>query len=378
MPPASDIDGLIAGLYRAAAGERPWADALHAIVRALRCWGVQVLGMQHDGRMTFSHDAGFPAEGMLHYLSRYHRVDPRTPLLARLPVGRWWHCHEHFDDAFVARHPLYQELLIPYGGRYSSGVKLQEDDQQLVMLAVGRGREAGPLDAEERTQFERLAWHLQTALGLWQRQQVVQQQALAGAAIVSRLAQPVLVVDAQLRIHHLNAAAQALIGRHAGVAERRGRLACSAAAAQAELLVALQQLNLGAPTAAPTAAPAAAPSRSLVRSDRGGGLLMVLMPLQPHETLAAFGPQPLALMLLHDLAQRRTPDPLLVATAFELTPAEAQVACRVAAGLGPQAVARASGVSVHTVRAQLAAVFQKVGVRRQAELGAALAGLIGL
>lgn len=108
--------------------------------------------------------------------------------------------------------------------------------------------------------------------------------------------------------------------------------------------------------------------RILVRAGRDNGLLMLLQPLQPHKTMAAFRPAPMALVLLVDSTQRRAPDPLLVAAAYGLTPAEAQMATGVAAGVSLRGIAAAGGVSRHIVRARLAAVFVKVGLRRQAEL----------
>lgn len=55
-------------------------------------------------------------------------------------------------------------------------------------------------------------------------------------------------------------------------------------------------------------------------------------------------------------------------SAYDLTAAEAKVALHVAAGGALADFAKTSGISRHTVRNQLRAVFQKTGVRRQAEL----------
>jgi hypothetical protein len=40
-----------------------------------------------------------------------------------LGEGEWANCHEHFDEAFVARSAFYQDFLIPHGGRYVSGTQ---------------------------------------------------------------------------------------------------------------------------------------------------------------------------------------------------------------------------------------------------------------
>jgi DNA-binding CsgD family transcriptional regulator len=53
---------------------------------------------------------------------------------------------------------------------------------------------------------------------------------------------------------------------------------------------------------------------------------------------------------------------------FGLTPAEAALAIEIAKGDGRKAAAARLGISVGTARTHLTRIFQKVGVRRQAEL----------
>ena len=59
---------------------------------------------------------------------------------------------------------------------------------------------------------------------------------------------------------------------------------------------------------------------------------------------------------------------------FDLTPAEARVARALASGLPLDRVAAEFGLSVQTIRNQLAAVFHKTGTSRQVELLRLIAG----
>ncbi len=61
--------------------------------------------------------------------------------------------------------------------------------------------------------------------------------------------------------------------------------------------------------------------------------------------------------------------------AFSLPAAEARVAAAVGAGESPREVAERLGVSFHTVRAQVARVFEKIGISRQVELARLLSRL---
>jgi DNA-binding CsgD family transcriptional regulator len=70
--------------------------------------------------------------------------------------------------------------------------------------------------------------------------------------------------------------------------------------------------------------------------------------------------------------------PRRLAEALRLTVAEGEITALVAAGLSRTAIAAARATSVQTVNSQLRAIFQKCGVRREAELGALAGRIIGL
>ena len=61
-------------------------------------------------------------------------------------------------------------------------------------------------------------------------------------------------------------------------------------------------------------------------------------------------------------------DSNLLATAFDLTPAECRVACHIAEGRTPKEIAGKIGVQHDTVRKQLQAIYQKTATNRQVDL----------
>jgi DNA-binding CsgD family transcriptional regulator len=61
-------------------------------------------------------------------------------------------------------------------------------------------------------------------------------------------------------------------------------------------------------------------------------------------------------------------DAVLVASMFELTPAEAKLAVALVEGLDLQKIARSHNTALETVRSQLKAIFLKTGTRRQSDL----------
>lgn len=381
-PVASGLyDRTVGDLYRAAAGEVPWGQAFEGMREICTAWGVYLHGVRlSDGAVAFAYEVGgFPPEAALAYLRQYHRSDPRMGLVAPLQIGEWTSCHEHLDDAYVASSPFYQDFLIPVGGRYCSGAKVYQDDELVVVLGIHRAVGAEPLGADDLVWARRFGDHVQRALGLWRRQRELLKTSLAGNALLDRLPQPILLVDEQLQVHYRNAAAAALLARDRRLRLVGESLACQQDNGTHDLLVALRRIRLGGELSYRTTGEAE--TRAVVRAGNGVGLaplLLLMSPLRPSETMGAFGPRSLAMVLVHDPAAPRHADPLVVAEAYKLTPAESVVAAAIAVGKSVQQIAADHGVAISTVRSQVNTLMSKMGVTRQAEVAGAITSLPAL
>jgi DNA-binding CsgD family transcriptional regulator/PAS domain-containing protein len=370
------FDDLVAGFYRAASGDIAWADALWPFARAVSATAIHVHGIElTQGRVSFSHLASeLPAEAEFDYLRSYHSQDPRAGLVLGLLPGEWMNCWEHFDDDFVARDRFYQDFLIPYGGRYVSGVKLLQDESLSVVLGVHRGHRGQPLNVEELLLCKRLALHLSVAMRLSLAGMQQRQQTLLGLALLARLRAPAVLVDQQRCLLTANPAARELLAQQRSVYEIGGRIHCRHGEDDAALLIGLLQL-LRDKSMAATATQADKFFLRLRLRQGEPALGLYGCALRPHGTLHAFGDRPLAMLLFHQPDARLELDPFIVAAAYDLTPAEARVAVAAARGEAPEDIAGLHCLSIHTVRSQLSTVFQKTGSSRQAELVSALAAL---
>ena len=290
------FDDIVAGFYRAAHGDVAWVDALWPFLHAVSAVAIHLHAVELDhGRVIFSHAASqMPAEAEFDYIRTYHRIDPRAGLVVTLPPGQWMHCWEYFDDDFVARDRFYQDFLIPYGGRYVSGVKLLQSDSVSVVLGVHRGRGSSPLNADELLICKRLARHLSEALQLQFEGLRQRQQGLLGLALLAHLRAPVALVDEQRRLLSANPAATQLLARQRGIFEIGGRIHCCNGTDDAALLVGLLRLLRDE-----ALAPDNAPTDKLflrLQGQRGEPPLgLYLYALQPQGSLHAFGDRPLAL-----------------------------------------------------------------------------------
>ena len=79
--------------------------------------------------------------------------------------------------------------------------------------------------------------------------------------------------------------------------------------------------------------------------------------------------------LMAELLDLPVPPESMLRRVFDLTPAEARLACRLARGDSLEQVAQALDVKMTTARSQLAAIFAKTGTCRQAQLVAILSRL---
>ncbi|MEO9162153.1 MAG: helix-turn-helix transcriptional regulator, partial [Casimicrobiaceae bacterium] len=74
----------------------------------------------------------------------------------------------------------------------------------------------------------------------------------------------------------------------------------------------------------------------------------------------------------------RRADPLMLASMFDLTPAETKVALAMMDGADVSEIAARNSVSVATIRSQLQSLFAKTGTRRQAKLVQLLLSAVAL
>jgi DNA-binding CsgD family transcriptional regulator/PAS domain-containing protein len=363
----SGFERLVESIYRAGAGLAPWEEPLQAIARRFALWEVQFFAMdKRTGGLIFSHDGGrCTPEVALDYFRKYHRIDPRTGLVFGGPVGQWIACDEHFDEDYVARSPFYQQFLIPYGGRYVYGAKIAEDDGRALVIAFLRGAGHSQLDARERAALQLLAWHLEHAFRM--KQEVSRSAAgqALGLAVLERMRQPLMVLDADRRIAFCNDSGRELLARGDLLVDRAGFAICRDGESDVELLLAMRELAL------PAGGGAVAVDRRSVRLRRAGQRARVastLLALRPQHVMGAFGNAALAMLVIYEPGMAKDPDPFLLAATFDFTPAEGRVASRLVSGMSIKEIAAELGVAISTVRTQVKSIFDKTGTNRQAEL----------
>lgn len=375
----NEFDRCVAGFHAAAAGAMDWGQALRPLHDTFGLWVTQLFGMDIGaGSILFSFEVGdTQPEAFVDFARVWHRYDPRTLKSFGMGEGEWMNCREHFDDAFVERDPFYQQFLIPYGGRWASGTKLVHDGSFVAIVGLLRGVHSRPFSKEEDRLGQRLARHLAEAVRSYRSTLLLSSRAAGAAAVLERVSSPLLLVDEQRRIHYANPAVQRILADEGAVLiDRAGKLQAIDPDDDTRLLLALRQLRLSRDSyLGEGSEPQERTTLRLPLPASHLHLNLYLFALRPEASLGAFGPAPLAMALLRDPRQRLDLDPFMVAAAFDLTPAESQLAVGLARGSAIADIATSRGVSIETLRSQLKSVFQKTGTARQSELVSLLATL---
>lgn len=360
------LDAMVGAVWAAATGARPWEDAMAGIAR------------QFDARLAVLHRYDLAdqralasvsgtnedlEDGLLQYMRRFHRLDPRRAQLLSGQVvapGGWYHDHEHLDEAFVADDPFYQHFVAAYRSRYVAARILQPADDQALIFALELPAARGPLSPDEREMVRRLGLQLDEALRSWERLRRIQAQVLAGRQLLHGLPQPLWLIDLHREVHDANAAARAEMQRGRLLVQLGVRLLPVLPRLEPALAGALHELR-DAPHGSRRVL-----CRRLPGSDMPVWLHLCL--LRPQASAGAFGGAPMVLLSLFDPAQMPDCDPAALAGLLHLTPAQARAAAALANGSTPEQIAAANGTQVTTVRSHLAAVMRRLGAQRSDDL----------
>jgi DNA-binding CsgD family transcriptional regulator/PAS domain-containing protein len=263
---------------------------------------------------------------------------------------------------------LYNEWWRPAGFSNDPLVtNLFADGAAFGFLASHGRLNKPPFDASQKRLFATLVQHLVRAMALQRRLYsvtIAREDALAG---IDELQQGVLLVDAEARIIFANRAARALLDARDGLELEAGTLSASDANGA--------QALCGLIASCVADANAATGSGGEVALRRGSGRLpldILVTPVQPDTAMATIllrhQQRAVAIVLVSDPETKMQARVKSLRERFGFTPAEAAFALEIIKGDGRQATADRLGITVGTARSHLSKIFDKTGVRHQAEL----------
>jgi DNA-binding CsgD family transcriptional regulator len=381
----SQYDALLHAIY--AAIERPagWRDFCADLRKSIGVASVHLSVFDRQCEL-FSWADGFSVRETepLEFIRPLYRDDARLEWLRTFPPGKWLHCGS--DRQSAAGHPVFEPCLLAAGERFVALCKLIDTGALTAMIACRGNARAGPLPRRTRALLERLAPHLVRAVRLSLRRLLPDADALAGHA-----RPPAMLVSPGGEVLHSNEPAQRLL-RATSLVRVRGKRLALAAPHQARFLedVAIAEARLKNRVSGARAAAARYRALRIVgaaqttesaddgkRGQPGQAGLVAPQPGAP-EVLYAFynvvtpseaaGLRAVAALTFYHPRSAPVVDEQVLATAFELSPAECRIVQLLVEGFTPKEIAAHVNVQYDTVRKQLQSIFHKTATRRQPDL----------
>jgi DNA-binding CsgD family transcriptional regulator len=354
MDPASKLTDLIEDIYDAALEPTRWHDVVAGIndfVGSKACGLISRNNASQHGRTHYYY--GVDPHYVRIYSEYYCRFDPLTTLP---PFGPVVGISDLLPCGTCRSGPFYQQWLRPQGRIDVANVVLDKVGQHSAdLLTFLPG--AGTADTEMRQRISTIVPHARRALLINKTISARQSQVAAFADTLNGLSSAIFLLDASCRIVHANTAGENLLDMGDVLRSINGQLVARDVQAGRALRDAFADGRAPAADRRCVALPMAARD--------GEHYIAHLLPLTAL-TRATVGRSVAALFVRR--AELDSPSGDVIASTFELTPAELRVMLSIANVGGVAETAAALGVAESTVKTHLRHVFSKTGTSRQAEL----------
>jgi len=277
--------------------------------------------------------------------------DLRYEYVQKAPPGQLFVDSLAIPEALKRRSPVYNEFFPRHGVDHFAGWTVMTGNRSWF-AAVTRPARIGPVLPEEA---RRIAGVMERANSVFRTRHALQaarEQGLLEGIETSPEAIVGLAGDGRVAI--ANRSARRIFGPSFGI--REGRLWSVSREGQSRL----ERLEAAA-------AGMTDPGKIVVRTEHGRlPVILTPSPVRPPGMDMLRGVR--LLLIISDLNDRPSPALVALRDIFRLSPAEAEIAASLAAGLQPAEIADLRKVAKDTVRGQIKSLMQKMNVHRHSEI----------
>ncbi|MBS0239827.1 MAG: helix-turn-helix transcriptional regulator [Proteobacteria bacterium] len=352
-----DYDLLVDAIYRAGADPNEWSCVLRLLTGAFH--GVCAAMHLGDAASDFSFGITYELdpESSEAYAKHFFAINPLNSPLTRIPAGKAIGDNELVPREIYRKGEFYNDYALRYGLNGSVTGILDSRNGHVSCVGVVTATGTDPHTAEEVSAFQRLMPHLRRAVELNRKFRATKANAEASHGALDQLNFGVVLLGENGVVLRANAIAAALANSANGIRVVQGRLKIANTGAQNRLdyLVGCAVNGVG---------------------PRGGPLLIprakgkpIFARILPYTGVSYDGvPAVHAIIYLRDPEASPAPAVDHIAMAYGLTSAESRVLRALLNDSDVRAIAENFGVSVATVRNQIARIMEKTGTTKQTQL----------
>lgn len=362
MPRSDEMLDLVGAIYDVALADDHWDRLLEQATETFG--GTAAVFFVKDRcapSLQFSRLWGLPSSAMDEFEQHFAPLDVGLDTLLARPPGSVI-TEEDTPGAIYRRSEIFNEFRRRWGvERYLCG-DLFRDARRFGVLAIQASASRSAFDESERKHLAYLLPHLQRAVQLRSQLDPGRTHGDAFEDLIERLIVGLILLDASGRVIHANAAARRFERLQDGFRIIEGRLRADDASADVMLARAIGQaidttngIDPGGGASFALSRASGAPSWRLLVSPGPGAVSE--SPMRIASALVMIG-DPEAGLISSQRAERL----------YELTPAEAQLACAVASGKSLDDYAVMRGIATSTARWTMKRILAKTGARTQADL----------
>ena len=363
---ADSVERHIDKIYQAAVAPDCWPLFLKGLSKELRLASVHLLfSPPGDGDRGIVASDGIDEHFEDDYRSHYYRLNPWHPFGPEAKQGRVLLSDSIIPESEQRWTEFYNDWMRPQGAAHPFVAFLYNESSGEPVSTLGglREKSSGPFRDEDLEPVRLLVPHLQRALVIHSRVQAAEMRAGAVADALDRIFGGVILFDERGAPIVTNRTADRILAMNDGLVLDRDGPRASTLEQTAEL----RRLLAGAARTGDGKGAESGAVMRLVRPSGRPALEAVVTPIG-RESSPLFDHRAAAAIFLADPDARAERPPERLRRIYGLSPVEAEVASRIATGMGLSEIGEALGISIHTVRGHLKRLFAKTNTHRQAEL----------
>ncbi len=360
---------LIDAFQTAALGTGGWEDALRGFARATGSRSMQLTGIASGSTVLFNVipdiDPAIHEE-----FARSMSFNPRIPVVEHSAVLEVAADCDITTPEVYHKSRFYHEVTRPFDLPYVCLANLEKSEDTFIALAALRSHKNGHITVEQREVFTKLVPHVRAAIRM--QLALERQSTELATGMMGTLSLAAFLCDRHGRVRSLTPPAQQLLATRRELRFTNGSLGALSATDSTALTDAIDAASRAGTKPGPPAL------RTVVLASStpdAAPIVLDVFALHTRQALELWSFAPRVLVVARGPRGTELQRSAMLKTIYGLTPAECEIALRLASGRSVDQIALERTSTVGTVRGQVKTVLLKMGLSKQIELPAIIARL---